>query len=125
MNDRTTYFDRIGEENLRKLIHDFYENIASDPVMRPMYPMNLAPAEERLYLFMQQYLGGPQTYNELRGHPRLRQRHFPFPVDLNARAHWMDCMMRAMRKNPMDDESKAFLESYFEDTATFLLNRPN
>ncbi len=124
MTDKINYFQKIGEQNLRKLVHDFYDHIASDPILRPMYPMNLAPAEERLFLFLQQFLGGPETYNEMRGLPRLRQRHFPFPVDQKARTHWMTCMMHALKKNSMDDDSKAFLSTYFDDTATFLINRP-
>lgn len=116
------YFEMIGEANLRKLIHDFYEGIASDEVLRLMYPMNLEPAEERLYLFMQQYLGGPRTYEEMRGHPQLKKRHFPFKVDEDARNRWMKHMNHAMDLNEMPYQARFFLQAYFEDTASFLKN---
>ena len=117
------YYELIGEENLRKLIADFYEGIANDDILRPMYPHILAPAEERLYLFMQQFLGGPTTYNELRGEPRLRRRHDPFRVDSRARDRWMKIMNNAIDKNTMPNLAKFYLRTYFEDTATFLINR--
>lgn len=118
-----TYFEQIGEENLRKLIHDFYEGISGDDLLRPMYPMHLAPAEERLYLFMQQYLGGPREYEAQRGHPQLKKRHFPYPVDTQARERWMYHMNRAMEQNPMPEGVREFLKGYFADTANFLVNR--
>lgn len=117
------YFDRIGAENLRLLIKDFYSGVASSKILRKMYPMNLEPAEERLFWFMQQYLGGPRTYNEKRGLPQLRKRHFPFPVNKEAREEWISLMFAALEKNPMDDLSKVYLKKYFADTATFLINR--
>jgi len=122
MELNTSYFDKIGEKNLRKLIHDFYIGISSDEILRPMYPMNLAPAEDRLYLFMQQYLGGPRVYEEQRGHPQLKKRHFPFKVDSDARDRWMKHMTKAMEQNEMPEDVRKFLQAYFLDTATFLLN---
>ena len=116
------YFELIGGENLKRLISDFYSEISNDSILRPMYPSNLEAAEERLYLFMQQFLGGPKAYNELRGEPRLRRRHVPFKVDKTARDRWMEIMNRAIEKNSMDDIAKYYLTKYFSDTATFLIN---
>jgi hemoglobin len=118
-----TYFELIGKDNLWKLIADFYEEIKKDPILRPMYPDALEPAQERLFLFMMQYLGGPNIYSENRGHPRLKMRHVRFPIDQKARDSWMNNMTIALDKNPMDEKGKEFLRKYFADTATFLKNK--
>src|ERR1700746_3741554 len=78
-----TFYEQVGgEETFRRLVHRFYEGVADDPILRPMYPEeDLGPAEERLTLFLIQYWGGPTTYSDNRGHPRLRMRHAPFTVD--------------------------------------------
>jgi len=83
------YYTRIGDQKIKKLIHDFYLEIRDDELLRPMYKDTLKAAEERLYLFMIQYLGGPMHYDEKRGHPRLRQRHVGFPVNEQAKKHWL------------------------------------
>lgn len=116
-------FEIIQEENLRKLIADFYEGIKQDNLIRPMYPDDLAPAEERLFLFMMQFLGGPRIYHEKRGLPALKKRHFPYPVNQEARDRWMGLMLAAIEKNNMPDTEKEYLKEYFGGTATFLLNR--
>ncbi|PKP49683.1 MAG: cyanoglobin [Bacteroidetes bacterium HGW-Bacteroidetes-1] len=118
-----TFYERIGRDNLRALIEYFYEGIKTDPVLLPMYPGDLEAAELRLFLFMVQYLGGPATYSERRGHPKLRMRHVTFPIDETAKDHWLACMQNAMKKVDMDAESRQFLWNYFVHTANFLKNR--
>ena len=118
-----TYFELIGKDNLWQLIADFYEEIKHDELLRPMYPDALEPAQERLFLFMMQYLGGPNIYSENRGHPRLRMRHVRFPINQEARDSWIRNMTVALDKNPMPEKGKEFLRKYFSDTATFLKNR--
>lgn len=118
-----TYYQKVGEENFRILIDDFYDSLSKDPLLRDMYPKNLAPAKERLFTFVIQYFGGPQTYAEKRGHPKLRVRHAYFPVTEEARQHWVGHMKYAMDRNPMDAEHKSFVMAYFEYTAEFLKNR--
>jgi|AntRauTorckE6833_2_1112554.scaffolds.fasta_scaffold00855_4 hemoglobin len=118
-----TYYQKVGEANFRKLIDDFYDHLSDDPLLRSMYPKDLEPAKERLFLFIIQYFGGPQRYAEKRGHPRLRARHARFPVTEEARQHWMQHMTHALDQNPMDEEAKTFLKGYFEYTARFLKNR--
>lgn len=119
----STYYDKVGEENFRMLIDDFYDRLSRDPLLRNMYPENLEPSKERLFLFVIQYFGGPQTYSERRGHPLLRARHVNFPVTEEARKHWIGHMAYALERNPMDDEAKEFLMGYFDHTARFLKNR--
>ncbi len=82
-----TFYEAVGgAPTFRKLVARFYEGVAEDPLLRPLYPEeDLGPAEERLRMFLEQYWGGPTTYSDERGHPRLRMRHFPFKVDAAAR----------------------------------------
>lgn len=116
-------YDKIGEHNIRKLIHDFYTGIKKDPVLSPLYQGDFEGAQERLTLFMIQYLGGPQTYSEQRGHPALRRRHVLFPVQDNTIAHWLGNMKTALEKSDILPEHKEFLWDYFQKTAEFLRNR--
>ncbi len=105
-----------GEPTFRKLVNEFYAGVANDPVLRPIYPEeDLGPAAERLTLFLIQYWGGPTTYSENRGHPRLRMRHVPFTVDRAAHDAWLKHMRDAVddlglelhgltgRREPLDD----------------------
>ncbi|MFC4561278.1 globin [Nocardiopsis mangrovi] len=96
--DSVTFYDAVGgEETFVRLVRRFYEGVAADPVLRPLYPEeDLGPAEDRLRLFFIQYWGGPRTYNELRGHPRLRMRHMPFRVGARERDHWLAHMRAAI-----------------------------
>ena len=123
MKMQITYYDKIGEENIKKLIHDFYTEIKNDKLLAPMYKGDFEGAEERLFLFMIQYLGGPTIYNEQRGHPRLRIRHVTFPVNDNAKKNWLNNMKIALDKSEIGDSEKEFLWSYFQQTAEFLKNK--
>ncbi len=118
-----TYFERIGQDNLKQLIAFFYEEVKENEILRPMYHGDMEAAERRLFLFMVQYLGGPATYSERRGHPRLRMRHMVFPIDEKAKEEWLNCMHKAMDKIEIDPESKQYLWNYFVQTANFLKNR--
>jgi hemoglobin len=93
-----SFYDAIGgHETFRRLVARFYEGVATDPALRPMYPEeDLGPAEERLLMFLEQYWGGPKTYQEQRGHPRLRMRHSPYQIDEAARDAWLRHMREAM-----------------------------
>ena len=117
------YYDRIGSEKIKKLIHDFYIEIRNDELLAPMYQDDFEGAEERLFLFMIQYLGGPRTYDEKRGHPRLRQRHVVFPVTEQAKDNWLGNMKVALDKSEISTPEKDFLWNYFKQTAEFLKNR--
>ena len=118
-----TYYERIGREKIKQLIHDFYQGIRQDELLSPMYKDDFEGAEERLFLFMVQYLGGPETYNQMRGHPRLRMRHMVFPVNEEAKQHWLANMKAALDKSDIEEPDKEFLWNYFRQTAEFLKNR--
>jgi hemoglobin len=93
----TPYDQMGGAPFFQTLVHRFYEGVAADPELRAMYPDDdLGPAERRLLLFLEQYWGGPTTYSEERGHPRLRMRHAPYVIDEAARDRWLDSMRAAL-----------------------------
>ncbi|CAM3792380.1 globin [Nocardiopsis rhodophaea] len=97
-DDHMSFYEAVGgEATFVRLVHRFYQGVAGDPVLRAMYPEeDLGPAEERLRLFLMQYWGGPRTYSEQRGHPRLRMRHFPFTIGARERDRWLRHMRDAM-----------------------------
>ena len=113
----------IGEDGFRRLIAAFYRQIPSDDILGPIYPRDdLAGAEERLRGFLIYRFGGPETYIEQRGHPRLRMRHAPFPVNTDARNRWLELMNRALDELQFTPEVRRLLTDYFESTATAMIN---
>lgn len=118
-------FNVVGESGFRRLVAAFYRSVPDDEILGPMYPPDdLAGAEERLRGFLIGRFGGPQTYVEQRGHPRLRMRHAPFPLTSQARNHWVALMDAAINEAEFPDEVTGILRPFFEQTATFLINRP-
>lgn len=121
-----TWYDRFGGETFfTALVAGFYERVATDDLLRPMYPEDdLAGAERRLRLFLMQYWGGPTTYGEERGHPRLRMRHAPFPVDLAARDRWLALMHASLVDNggDLDEAERHELWRYLESAANAMMN---
>jgi hemoglobin len=120
----TPFYDLIGgEPAFRKLIDEFYAGVGTDPVLRPLYPGDdLGPAAERLRLFLMQYWGGPTTYSERRGHPRLRMRHAPFRVGPRERDAWLHQMRRALDTLDLPAEHDTTLWQYLERAAFFMVN---
>lgn len=119
------YADVGGDEFFHALVHRFYAGVAADPVLRALYPgEDLSGAEERLRMFLQQYWGGPTTYSEQRGHPRLRMRHHPFTITLSGRDRWLACMRAAIDSLGMDPELERPLWAYFEMAAHSMINAP-
>jgi hemoglobin len=118
------FYDLIGgEPAFRKLVDEFYAGVASDPVLRPLYPgEDLGPASERLRLFLMQYWGGPGTYSQQRGHPRLRMRHAPFRVGPRERDAWLRQMRRALDTLDLPAEHDTTLWQYLERAAFFMVN---
>lgn len=117
-------FEAIGEDGFRRLVAAFYRQIPSDDILGPMYPAHDLPgAEARLRDFLIFRFGGPPTYIEQRGHPRLRQRHAPFPVDPLARDRWIALMNNAFAEAALPHDAEQTLRAFFEHVATFLINR--
>lgn len=125
MDATLTVYERVGGMPFfERLVDRFYDGVAADPVLRPVYPeQDLAGARHRLTLFLAQYWGGPRTYDDERGHPRLRMRHAPFAIDGAARDRWLVHMRAAIAElAPPADVADAF-ERYFDNAAEAMRNR--
>jgi len=122
-----TFYEQVGgEPTFRRLVKAFYQGVAEDPQLRPMYPeQDLGPAEERLTLFLMQYWGGPRTYSDERGHPRLRMRHAPFTVDRAAHDAWLRHMRAAVDGLGLAEEHRRQLWDYLEYAAASMVNTPD
>jgi hemoglobin len=115
----------IGHAGFDRLAVAFYRQVPSDDILGPMYPADdLEAAQHRLRDFLIFRFGGPQTYIEQRGHPRLRIRHAPFAIGHAARDRWLQLMTRALEEAALPEEPRRILQSFFESTTTFLINRP-
>jgi hemoglobin len=120
----STFYEQVGgEETFTRLVAAFYRGVAEDEVLRPLYPEeDLAPAEERFRLFLMQYWGGPTTYSDRRGHPRLRMRHAPFAVTPLAKDHWLACFRAALDEVALPPELDAQFWDYVTHAAQFMVN---
>ncbi len=124
MSEPITFYEQVGGmDTFRRLVDAFYRGVAEDEVLKPMYPEeDLGPAAERLTLFLAQYWGGPTTYGETRGHPRLRMRHMPFHVDPDARERWLRHMRAAVDEIALPPLLEAPLWDYLERAAHAMVN---
>ncbi len=121
-----TVYEAIGgSATFERLVEMFYAGVADDPVLRRLYPKDLTDSKRHLTLFLIQYFGGPGTYSKERGHPRLRMRHLPFPIDQAARDAWVGHMSAAVDSLDLPEAARKELRGYFEGAATFLINRPS
>jgi hemoglobin len=120
-----TLYDRVGGlAFFVSLVERFYEAVEDDPILRPLYPRDLGPGKANLAEFLAQYFGGPPSYSERRGHPRLRMRHFAFPIGPRERDAWVGHMNAAVRAGAASPADADALVTYFEDASTMLVNRP-
>ncbi len=119
-----TFYDAVGgTETFERLVAAFYAQVADDDLLRPMYPeQDLGPAAERLRTFLEQYWGGPTTYSEQRGHPRLRLRHAPYKVNPAARDRWLAHMRTALDSLALPPLQHATLWDYLERAAHAMVN---
>ncbi len=119
-----TFYEAIGgEATFTQLVAAFYAGVAADPVLRSVYPEDdLGPAQERLRLFLIQYWGGPHTYSDQRGHPRLRLRHAPFPIGAAARDAWLGHMRDALDSLGLPAAYDEAMWAYFTSAADSLRN---
>ena len=123
-----THYQRVGgEEGVRRLVDRFYDLMDQRPELagiRELHAKSLRASREKLFLFLSGWLGGPQLYVEKHGHPRLRQRHLPFPIGEKERDQWMACMVQAMRDVGVDEGLQQYLQGAFWKVADFMRNRP-
>ena len=117
-------FAAIGEDGFERLVAAFYRQVPADDVLGPMYPPDdMAGAEQRLRDFLIGRFGGPQRYIEQRGHPRLRARHVPFPIDRRASERWLELMDRALVETALPTDVDAVLREFFDAVAEMMINR--
>ena len=126
-NIEPSFYERVGgQKTFNELVSHFYALVAVNPVLRPMYPdSDLKAAAQRLEMFLVQYWGGPTTYSEQRGHPRLRMRHAPFHIATKERDEWLNCMRQAVDGLEINAELKTKLWNYLEMAANSMVNQPD
>jgi hemoglobin len=124
--EQITFYEAVGgEETFRRLVSRFYQSVAADPLLRPLYPEeDLAGAEERLRLFLIQYWGGPDTYSQRRGHPALRMRHARFAIGQAERDAWLGHMTEAVESLELPDPLASMLLDYVTMASRALINQP-
>ncbi len=118
-------YERVGGDDFFvRLVDAFYGGVASDEVLLQLYPeqSDLTGARERLRLFLIQYWGGPTTYSDERGHPRLRQRHFPFAIGALERDRWLVHMLAAVEEVSTDEGIRTELTEYMVRAAEHMVN---
>lgn len=122
-NQITVYELVGGEPTFRRLVDTFYAKVEADEALRTIFPEDLEPGKEWQYLFLMQYWGGPTTYGEVRGHPRLRMRHFPFAITPDLRNRWVQHMHEAIDEVGITEPARSMMRDYFERAGTAMINR--
>jgi hemoglobin len=118
-------YSMIGTEGFTRLVAAFYRQVPQDDLLGPMYPTtDLLGAEQRLRDFLIGRFGGPETYIEQRGHPRLRARHSPFHINQAARDRWMRLMNSAIEEAAISAEAEQVLRKFLDEMSTFMINQP-
>lgn len=124
MNGEVTIYTLAGgDAAFEALVERFYTYVERDPVLRPMFPDDLEPGKRYQFLFLTQFFGGPARYASERGHPRLRMRHYPFPIDSEAQGRWLQHMLQAIDDVGIPEPARTTMREYFENGSRFLINR--
>lgn len=120
----TTLFEQMGGANtIRRLVDAFYPRVQGDPELRDLFPEDISPVMEKQYLFLTQFFGGPALYNEKHGHPMLRARHSPFPIDERRARAWLRCMKGALDETGLAGEVREQVWQRLSFTAGHMINR--
>jgi hemoglobin len=120
---QTIYEQAGGAEAIRRLVERFYTRVEQDARLRPMFPADMEPGKQHQYLFLVQYFGGPNEYQEQRGHPRLRMRHAPFPIGPAERDAWLEHMLAALDEVGITEPARSAMRAYFMMAAPAMQNR--
>ncbi len=122
MNPSQSIYELVGEYQIKKLTNYFYQEVFKNSKLRSLYPDELSPEENPLFLFLLQIFGGPQTYSEQRGHPRLEMRHFDWEIDESMHNHWLNSMFTAIDQLDLDPNIRKQMVGYFLKVAYHLIN---
>ncbi len=124
LSDQPTLYELVGGElTFRQLVDAFYTRVEADPELRPIFPVDLEAGKYAQFLFLSQFFGGPTTYSEERGHPRLRMRHDPFVIDQHARDLWLGHMIAAIDEVGIDEPMRSVMVDYFVRASTHMINK--
>ena len=118
-------YEIIGPKTLERLVDVFYDLVAKDPDLSPIFPKDLTETKEKQRMFLTQFLGGPPLYSEQHGHPMLRARHMPFPVTPTRANAWLACMSKAMDEIGLDGEPRKAIFERLTLTAHHMVNTPD
>jgi hemoglobin len=118
-----TIYDLVGgDPAFQKLVDIFYAKVEADEGLRAIFPEDLEPGKRWQFLFLTQFFGGPARYAAERGHPRLRMRHSPFPIDLRARNQWLQYMLEAIDEVGIEEPARSVMRDYFERGSAMMVN---
>ncbi len=123
--EATLLHGRLGSEAFWRIARAFYARVAANELLRPIFPKDLEEPIRNQAEFLIQYFGGPQTYSERKGHPRLRMRHAAFRIGVAERNAWVACMQGALGDAQIPEPDRTVMSRYFANTATFLMNAPD
>lgn len=118
-----TIFERLGEQNIKLLVDQFYDLVFSDPQISRLFKTDKALIKEKQRMFLTQFFGGPQLYSQHYGHPQLRARHLPHPISDDDAVAWLSCMSRALKDLPVEESLKDEIFKRLVPTAMFMVNR--
>lgn len=118
-----TIFERLGEQNIKLLVDQFYDLVFSDPQISRLFKTDKALIKEKQRMFLTQFFGGPQLYSQHYGHPQLRARHLPHPISDDDAVAWLSCMSRALKDLPVEEALKDEIFKRLVPTAMFMVNR--
>ena len=116
-------YERVGAQNLQLLVDHFYDLVFEDPLLKPLFVTDKNLIKQKQYMFLTQFLGGPDLYSQQYGHPRMRARHLPHPITEEHAIAWLKCMYNAVQSLPLEEEVKNELFSRFPNTAFFMVNK--
>ena len=122
LGEQSVYKFVGGDTLFQALVDSFYARVESDALLRPLFPDDLEQGKRWQFLFLTQFFGGPPRYAEERGHPRLRMRHGPFPIDQNARDRWLGHMLAAIDEVGIAEPARSLMRDYFERGSQFMIN---
>jgi hemoglobin len=121
-HEQTIYALVGGDATFQKLVDIFYAKVEADEGLRAIFPDNLEPGKRWQFLFLTQFFGGPARYADERGHPRLRMRHGPYPIDMRARNHWLQYMLEAIDEVGIEEPARSVMRDYFERGSAMMVN---